>query len=60
MDADTGSNKVSEPVGSSSSFDVPLETQLKVSVAEEVKSISFQDAILAKVLKSPALCSFIV
>ena len=60
MGADTGSNKDSEPVGPSSSFDVPLETQLKVSVAEEVKSISFQDMILAKVLKSLALCSFIV
>ena len=60
MGADTSSNKDPEPVEPSSSFDVPLETQLKVSVAQEVKFISFQDAILAKVLESLALCSFIV
>ena len=54
MDTDTSNEKGSEliessPPSSSSCYGVALETQPKVSLVEELKSISFQDEISAKV-----------
>ena len=51
--ADIGSNKDTETVESSSSIDA------QPKVAEEVKCVSFQDAILAKdIIKSACSCVF--
>ena len=53
MDTDTSNEKGSELIesspSSSSCYGVALETQPKVSLVEELKSISFQDEISAKV-----------